>query len=127
MAEIVANLLENAFRYSAPQGPVGLHLDQDPHGGLSLTVWDGGPEIPVGERERIFERGQRGSTGLHLSGTGLGLALARDLARGLGGELELIVPPQRVAQDLPAEGNAFQLSLPPPLRADGPPADPPAP
>ncbi len=118
VAEIVANLLENAFRYSAPQAPVGLHLDPDPDGGLQLTVWDGGPEIPEEEREPIFGRGQRGSTGLHRPGTGLGLALARDLARGLGGELELLVPPRRVSPDLPAEGNAFRLRLPPPLRPD---------
>lgn len=127
VAEIIANLLENAFRYSAPQVPVGLHLDEDPGGGVRLTVWDGGPEIPEGERELIFERGQRGSSGLHLSGTGLGLALARDLARGLGGELELLVPPQRVGPDLPPKGNAFRLSLPPPLRMPGPPAAKPLP
>lgn len=127
VAEIVANLLENAFRYSAPQAPVGLHLEPDPAGGLRLTVWDGGPEIPASERELIFERGRRGSTGLHRSGTGLGLALARDLARGLGGELELLVPPQRIAPELPAEGNAFRLSLPPPLPLDRPQAPEPAP
>jgi len=114
VAEVVANLLENAFRYSAPQAPVGLHLEPDPAGGLQLTIWDGGPEIPEAERQLIFERGRRGSTGLQRPGTGLGLALARDLARGLGGELELLVPPQRIAPDLPAEGNAFRLSLPPP-------------
>jgi signal transduction histidine kinase len=120
VAEIVANLLENAFRYSAPKAPVGLHLDPDPRGGVRLTVWDGGPEIPEEERQRIFERGQRGSTGLHRPGTGLGLALARDLARGLGGELELLVPPRRIAPELPGEGNAFRLSLPPPFRPDRP-------
>jgi signal transduction histidine kinase len=127
VAEIVANLLENAFRYSASQAPVGLHLAPDPSGGLRLTVWDGGPEIPEAERQLIFERGQRGSTGRHRSGTGLGLALARDLARGLGGELELLVPPSRIAPDLPAEGNAFRLCLPPPVSAERPPASEPAP
>jgi len=127
VAEILANLLENAFRYSAPQAPVGLHLDPDSSGGLRLSVWDGGPEIPESERERIFERGQRGSTGQHRPGTGLGLALARDLARGLGGELELLVPPRRIAPDLPAQGNAFRLHLPPPLSSDRPPPAEPAP
>lgn len=127
VAEIVANLLENAFRYSAPDAPVGLHLDPDPSGALRITVWDGGPEIPEQERALIFERGQRGSTGRHLPGTGLGLALARDLASALGGTLELLVPPQRIAPDLPPEGNAFRLSLPPPVSADLPPAPPPAP
>ncbi|MFM7313728.1 MAG: sensor histidine kinase [Cyanobium sp.] len=121
VAEILANLLENAFRYSAPGAPVGLRVGMEADGGLGLIVWDGGPAIPEVEREAIFQRGQRGSTGQHLAGTGLGLALARDLARSLGGALDLRVPPQGLAADLPAEGNAFWLRLPPS------PASPPAP
>ena len=115
VAEILANLLENAFRYSGPQAPVGLHLaeGEGEGDGLHLTVWDGGPAIPEGERAAIFQRGQRGSSGAHLPGTGLGLALARDLARGLGGELELLVPPRLCAPELPPQGNAFRLTLPP--------------
>jgi signal transduction histidine kinase len=113
VAEILANLLENAFRYSPPQAAVGLRLDPGEAGGLQLTIWDAGPAIAEAERALIFERGQRGSSGRHLPGTGLGLALARDLARELGGELELIVPPSGIAADLPDQGNAFRLSLPP--------------
>ncbi len=127
VAEILANLLENAFRYSAPEAPVGLQLDPDRSGGLRLTVWDGGPPIPEGEREIIFKRGQRGSTGVHRPGTGLGLALARDLAHSLGGDLELLVPPSRIAAELPAEGNAFRLSLPPPVAPALISAEPPQP
>jgi hypothetical protein len=40
------------------------------------------------------------------------LALARDLARALGGDLQLVIPPQAVDAELPAQGNAFVLSLP---------------
>ena len=113
VAEIVANLLENAFRYSPAGCAVGLHCAAEADGGWQLTVWDGGPPIPPNEREAIFERGVRGSTGRAVPGTGLGLALARDLARNLGGELELICPPAAMDPVLPGSGNAFRLRLPP--------------
>ncbi len=112
VGEIVANLLENAFRYSAAGAAVGLRCSAPAAEGLQLVVWDGGPAIPELERQAIFQRGVRGSTGQRLSGSGLGLALARDLARSLGGELSLVVPPAALDPALPAEGNAFQLSLP---------------
>ncbi len=111
VAEILANLLENAFRYSPPGCPVGLHCDEDGRG-LTLTVWDGGPPIEAEERETIFQRGVRGSVGLQKPGTGLGLALARDLARSLGGDLSLVIPPAAIDGTLPAEGNGFLLRLP---------------
>lgn len=111
VAEILANLLENAFRYSAPASPVGLHCGVMPSG-PSLTVWDGGQAIPEEERERIFERGERGLHSAGKTGTGLGLALARELARHLGGTLELLIPPALVDPALPEQGNAFRLTLP---------------
>jgi hypothetical protein len=111
VAEILANLLENAFRYSAPESPVGLHCGVIP-AGLCLTVWDGGLPIAAEERERIFQRGVRGLQSEGKSGTGLGLALARDLARHLGGNLELVIPPALVDPTLPGQGNAFRLTLP---------------
>jgi signal transduction histidine kinase len=113
VAEILANLLENAFRYSPAGAPVGFHGQHD-NAEVRLTVWDGGESIPPEEREAIFERGTRGSSGRQKPGTGLGLALARELARGLGGDLRLVIPPSAIAEDLPEEGNAFQLSLPRP-------------
>jgi signal transduction histidine kinase len=113
VAEILANLLENAFRYSPQGAAVGLHIARQPDGALALTVWDGGPAIAAEEREAIFRKGVRGRAGQPLPGTGLGLALARDLARELGGALELRMPPREIDPALPAEGNAFRLSLPP--------------
>jgi len=113
VAEILANLLENAFAYSAPGAAVGLSCRPQADGGWNLCVWDGGAPIPMAERQLIFDRGQRGSSGSAKPGTGLGLALARDLATGLGGSLALVVPPSAVAADLPSSGNAFCLSLPP--------------
>ena len=111
VAEIIANLLENAFRYSPQGAAVGLQVRDTPPGPV-LTVWDGGAPIEEAEREAIFQRGVRGSRGLPLPGTGLGLALARDLAHSLGGDLQLVIPPQAVDPELPELGNAFVLSLP---------------
>jgi signal transduction histidine kinase len=120
VAEILANLLENAFRYSRGGGAIGLLCQSEtgPDGtpeAPTLAVWDSGPEIPPDERTRIFERGQRGSTGAGRPGSGLGLALARELAAQLGGSLELQVPPAALDPhnpDLPSSGNAFCLRLP---------------
>ena len=56
VVEIIANLLENAFRYSPAGAPLGLHLSNqgDQHG---ICIWDGGPAIHPSEREQIFEQG----------------------------------------------------------------------
>ena len=107
-AEIVANLLENAFRYSPNGCDLGLHLHD--HG---VCVWDAGPPIPESEREQIFLKGVRGSSSSERAGSGLGLALAQTLARQRGGQLELLRTPADLDPGLPNQGNAFLLSLPP--------------
>ncbi|WP_341882546.1 ATP-binding protein [Synechococcus sp. UW140] len=111
VAEILANLLENAFRYSDSQAPLGLWCQRRDQS-LALAIWDSGPAIALAERERIFQRGQRGSSSQQQPGSGLGLALARDQAQARGGSLELIVPASKLDPQLPAAGNAFLLVLP---------------
>lgn len=112
VAEILANLLENAFRYSPPGAAIGLHCRPLPQGSWQLTVWDAGEPIAAAEREAIFQRGFRGRQGQTCAGTGLGLALARDLACNLGGELTLMLSPAAISPELPCQGNAFCLRLP---------------
>ncbi len=102
LAEIVANLLENAFRYSSQRTPIGLCFIED-----GLFVWDGGPSINIEEKDKIFSRGFRGKSSSNLPGSGLGLPLARQLAKKLGGTLELIIPPAALDNSLPRQGNAF--------------------
>ena len=90
--EIVANLLENAFRYSPAGQSVGLSLLDD-----GLAVWDSGAPIQESDRERIFQRGYRGAAGQERSGTGLGLALAR-VGRQHAGALDLLIEPSCLAR-----------------------------
>ena len=68
-------------------------------------VADDGPGVRADERERIFEPAVRGSAGTALrEGTGLGLALARRLARAAGGSVEALERP---------EGACFAVRVPP--------------
>jgi signal transduction histidine kinase len=112
VAEIIANLLENAFRYSPANAPLGLLLGDD-----WICVWDGGPAIAAAERERIFQQGVRGQRSQDRPGSGLGLALARRLAEERSGSLNLCCSPRQLDPSLPEEGNAFVLRLPQPAPA----------
>ena len=78
-------LLENALRYS-PAGSTVAVLSAPGR----IEVRDHGPGVPVEERELVFERFRRGRSGLTgLPGHGLGLPIARELAREWGGEITL--------------------------------------
>ena len=108
IAEIVANLLENAFRYSLPTSAIGIEVSEE-----GICIWDEGIPINEDEREKIFEKGFRGESSSKLSGSGIGLALARDLARQVGGDLKLVVNPSEFKNSLPSKGNAFVFNLEP--------------
>tara|TARA_Y100001968_G_scaffold318807_1_gene349525 strand:- start:356 stop:1483 length:1128 start_codon:yes stop_codon:yes gene_type:complete len=107
IAEIIANLLENAFRYSSNNVDIGLYLNSE-----GICVWDGGQPIKYEERKKIFQKGFRGENSLDSSGSGIGLALGCQLANDLGGELKLINSPFEFDSSLPVKGNAFVLILP---------------
>jgi signal transduction histidine kinase len=88
IARVVRILIDNALAY----GPRGEHVrvEARDHGGrAAIAVADAGPGIPPEERERIFERFHRGSVTGSAGGFGLGLAIGRELARRMGGELAL--------------------------------------
>jgi signal transduction histidine kinase len=75
---LVANLIENAIKYSHSNGVVRLTL-QSRQSEVSLHVEDSGPGIPPDERERVFDRFYRRVESTE-GGSGLGLAIARDIA-----------------------------------------------
>jgi signal transduction histidine kinase len=86
VARVVRILLDNALRHA----PVGSSVRVLPayHGSnATVEVADEGPGVAPSDRERIFERFERGSTPSGEGGFGLGLAIGRELARRMGGEL----------------------------------------
>jgi signal transduction histidine kinase len=89
-AIILQNLLENAWKYNKPGGRIAINAHEDGEF-LVLTVGNTGPGIPVEAQELIFERFHRGSVGENIPGHGLGLNLARELARLHGGDLRLLL------------------------------------
>lgn len=95
------NLLGNAVRHCAEGGRVVL-VARARGGRASLSVRDDGPGVPPSERERIFRPGERGSAPRG-AGQGLGLAIAREIAREHDGSLTL---------DRLGTGACFRLTLP---------------
>jgi two-component system, OmpR family, phosphate regulon sensor histidine kinase PhoR len=89
LEQIVLNLLDNACKYAGAGGEVTVQLMPRAGGGVELRVLDRGPGVPAEHRERIFEKFHRVDDTLTAEkrGAGLGLSIARQLARGLGGEL----------------------------------------
>ncbi len=102
VARILRILLDNAVRVSRPGGELRVAA----RGGerAALSVRDRGPGVPANERELIFERFQRGRDTGGQAGFGLGLAIGRELAERMGGELRL--------QDADGTGAEFTLELP---------------
>ena len=102
VARILRILLDNALRISPPQSELLIELafDED----ARITVRDQGPGVPDDERDQIFRRFHRGRDTRGQAGFGLGLAIGRELAERMGGELRL---------DPPAgAGASFTLVLP---------------
>lgn len=104
LSQIVSNLLDNARRYTPAGGAITVDLRAD-EGLVQVTVTDTGPGIPDDQRDNIFERLVRLDAGRARDhgGAGLGLAIARALARAHGGDLVCLAH----------EGGArFRLTLP---------------
>jgi signal transduction histidine kinase len=100
-ARVLRALLENALRHGAPPGSV-VTIAVDATGDWAcLRVSDAGDGVPEAERERIFGRFERGARAG--AGFGLGLAIARGLARQMGGDVRAPVV---------ESGACFEATLP---------------
>lgn len=105
--QILVNLVENALKYAPPDSVVDIMASVS-DGMVTIDVADRGPGVPVVERERIFERFYRSAPQRAvLSGAGIGLAIARGLARALGGDVTYA--PRG------GGGSVFRLALPTPV------------
>lgn len=103
LGQIVINLLTNAGKFSPPRGRIDIEVGSD---GATVTcaVTDDGPGIPADESSHVFERFWQGRAAADTGGSGIGLAVAAELARAHEGRLEVT--------NVPGRGARFVLRLP---------------
>ena len=106
MQQILLNIGMNAIKYSPPGTPIAITVEPD-DGRTRIHVRDRGAGIPADQLDRIFEpfvqlSGETGPTSKR--GVGLGLAISRDLARAMRGEI--------LVASVRGEGSTFTLDLP---------------
>ncbi len=108
LAQVVVNLLSNAEKYSTSQQEIAVSLSQQttPLPYVDVTIADRGLGVPQGSGEKIFEKFYRAHDSLSsgIQGSGLGLTLARQIARAHGGDV--------VYEARPGGGSCFSLRLP---------------
>jgi signal transduction histidine kinase len=108
VAQILRILLDNAVQLSPPGSEIRVVL-RTGEGPVSVSVCDHGPGVAPEERELIFKRFHRGRDTGGSAGFGLGLAIGRELAERMGGELVLELAGQGPS---PGPGATFTLRLP---------------
>jgi signal transduction histidine kinase len=103
LRQVLANLVENAVKYSPAGGTVEVRTTAV-NGQVIVGVRDQGSGIAAEDQSLIFEKFGRARSGKTLPGTGLGLFIARSIAEAHGGTLEV--------RSAPGEGATFTLALP---------------
>lgn len=103
LGQAVDNLISNAIKFTPPGGDVTVRLRQSGPSAV-IEVSDNGIGIPPEEQQQVFSRFFRSSAGAKVEGVGLGLAIARAIAEGLGGRIEV--------ESAVGRGSTFRLRLP---------------
>ncbi|RPJ77012.1 MAG: HAMP domain-containing protein [Desulfobacteraceae bacterium] len=103
LQRMLANLLDNAIKYTPPEGSVRVSARRvSPHQ-VSIEVADTGPGISQSDLPHVFERFYRGDPSRTQAGAGLGLSFARAVARVHGGDITAVSP---------GAGSVFAVSIP---------------
>jgi len=89
VAQALANILDNAVKYTPPGGAIMLRVRRRSSGDIELSVTDTGPGIPEEDRGRVAQRFVRLENSRSEPGVGLGLSLVAAVARAHKGYLEL--------------------------------------
>jgi signal transduction histidine kinase len=102
-AQVLLNLLSNAEKYG--DGRIEVTTRRSENGLGTVQVSDRGPGVPHGSEEKIFEQFHRAHNSLNsgIQGAGLGLTLARQIARANGGDV--------IYEPRPGGGSQFSLTL----------------
>jgi signal transduction histidine kinase len=104
--QVLANLVDNAIKYSPHGGPILVRLDATPAHEVSVSVADQGLGIPAEHVQHLFERFYRVDTsGRSVKGVGLGLFICRSLVESHGGQIWV--------DSQPGLGSTFVFTLPP--------------
>jgi signal transduction histidine kinase len=98
LAQALANILDNAVKYTPAGGAIMLRVRRRSSGEIEFSVTDTGPGVPEGDRERVIQRFVRLENSRNEPGAGLGLSLVAAVAEAHGGRLELAEGPGKVGE-----------------------------
>lgn len=109
IAQALANLLDNAIKYTPSGGAIMLRVRRRSSGEVEYSVTDTGPGVPEEDRDRVIQRFVRLEKDRSQPGAGLGLSLVAAIAEAHGGRLELSEGPGKVGEMGPGLRVAFIL------------------
>jgi len=98
LAQALANILDNAVKYTPAGGAIMLRVRRRSSGEVEFSVTDTGPGVPEADRERVIQRFVRLENSRNEPGAGLGLSLVAAVAEAHGGRLELAEGPGKVGE-----------------------------